>query len=29
MFNCTTPGNTGQDICSKPDEHIVNMITPQ
>jgi hypothetical protein len=28
MFRCTHPDHTGQDICSKPDEHIVNMITP-
>ncbi len=28
-FRCTHPGCTRQDICCQPDEHIVNMVTPQ
>src|SRR6266699_1995651 len=28
IFRCTHPGCARRDICCKPDEHIVNMITP-
>ncbi len=28
-FHCTHPGYSGQDICCKADEHMVEIVTPR